>query len=890
MKLLSSKKTLSFLLVLFLSLILIQCKPSKTREFEIYRFTDNLAEKSVIESPFKELLKKFNFVKQDLTREWTLLPSLSSKELDVWAVSSKLPILAFNEYKKPEGMKITRDGKEIEFVGKNMSQLNGWGWLQITKRKKLEQYKKFSKKLRGILIREGDSFRMEEILPDGDVSLNFHISKTNYKSSPPHLVVSFNKKPVIDIHLDKPHYFTVNEKLKLGNHKIEFKYMAPEGKTKKNKNNYILAKTIRILSHRDIIVLYSPKRKGKTPPPEKYKADYYSAFSESEEELDSVTKDALSIFALKEKYPIQDLGITNNPYSIAKKVQIDEYSHNCIFAPPKSQFMFEVKIPEKSFLEFGYGFLSESNKKINPKVNFKVEVEHKRKKNALFSKKLGSLDKVPFEKIDMAPYMNKKVKIYLTTETAAKKKNKPSEINNISSLWINPIIYKKVDKKSINFILVSIDTLRADHLSCYGYSKKTSPHLDSLSEDAVLFKNAFSTTSWTLPAHVSLLTSLNSPNHGMIYTLQKLNPNILTLADILRNNDYFCAAFTGGGLLNGKYGFSKGFDTYQHIIKAGDLSVRIDEAESLFRKTSEWLDRNNEKKFMLFLHTYQPHTPFENNSEVGKIFLSKNAKWKRITQGEIFAEKGLIHTVLSKEETDNVIALYDGEIRYTDEYLIKPMMNKLKELNIYDNTMIIITSDHGEEFYEHKSWLHGNNLYNESIQIPLIIKFPNSRYKGMKIENIVRIIDIMPTMLDAAKIDPSPFNLDGKSLLSMFRGDKEDRIFYCDLTLRKLHDREPSVFATNRNGLKFILNKKIRSPYTKKTSTEFEGNKIELYDIKKDFYETKSIAKKTAYKKLCKDLIEQIEKYSKSGGKTKAEALKMDEELKRSLKALGYIK
>jgi len=895
-KLILSKKYLLFLILLVLIsfLILIKCKPSKTQEFEIYRFTDYLSEKNIKESPLKELIKKFTLIKQNLTQKWAYIPSLSTKDRDVWAASSKLPILGFNEYKRPEAMKVTRKGKKIEFAGDNKNETESWRWLQTTKKAvDLKKYNKYYKKSGGILIREGESFIIEEILPDGEVILNFHLSKKSCKGCSPNLVVNLNKRPLKEILLKNPRHFSIRKKIKLGKHEIEFKYRVPKKPAKKNKKNYIVIKSIGIKTQVDIILLISPKRKNKTPPAEKYQAVYYTFFSESKGKIDNTKEDALSLFKIKEKYPIEDLGINNNPYSVIKKARIFDYSLNCLFAPPKSQFMFDLKIPEKCYLEFGYGFLTESFEKPNKKVHFKIELEYKKKKETLFSGKFkASIEKkINIKKIDMLPYQNKKVKIYFKTEIVSSEKNKNSTTINSYPVWVNPILHKETNKDKINIILVSIDTLRADHLGCYGYTRSTSPNLDKLADDAVLFENTFSNTSWTLPAHVSLLTSLNSANHKVLNALQKLNPNLLTLADILRNNDYLCAAFTGGGYLSCRYGFSKGFDTYQEIRKNGDLSVRFDESESLCGRMSEWLDKNFKKDFLLFLHTYQPHAPYENNSDIGKIFLNKNSKWQKIRGKDIFRGRSKRNSIISKEERENIIALYDGEIRYTDEYLIKPMINKLKELDIYDKTMIIVTSDHGEEFYEHKNWLHGITLYNESIKIPLIIKFPNSLYKGKKLSNTVRITDIMPTILEEANVNPSSFKLDGKSLLSIIKGEeKQDRTFYCDLNLRKIIDSSPSMYATNKNNLKLITYNKIRSSLSKEIVVEFEGKKIELYDIKKDSYETKNLANSSVYKGLCRELIKKIEQYSRSGEKTKAELVKMDEELRRSLKALGYIR
>lgn len=896
MKLIQLKKGLPFLILLFLisGLIFIKCKPSRTQEFEIYRFVDNLKEKNIKESPLKGLVEKFNFVKQDLTKRWTHLPLLSNKEQEVWGVSSKLPILGFDEFKQPEGMKLTRKGKEIGFAGSSENKSESWRWLQTIKKEiNLRKYDNFLKNLGGNVIREGESFTIEEILPDGEAKFNFHISMKSCQGCTPNLVFSLNNKPVREIILKKPGHFSLSEKINFGRYDIGFSYKSPENRAKKKKKNFIVIKSVDIETQKDIILLTTPKKEDKSPPAEKYQAVYYSSFSESEGKLDKAKRDALFLCELKEKYPIKDLGISQNPYSIIQKPRLFDYSLNCLFAPPKSHFAFEVKIPERCTLEFGYGFLMESFDNPERSILFKVEVEDKKKKEILLSEHLKPSEekKFNFTRIEMFPYQNKKVKIHFTTENIESKNTENQGKIDTYPLWINPFLHRKTDKEKINFILLLIDTLRADHLGCYGYSRETSPNLDELTDDAVLFENVFSTTSWTLPAHVSLLTSLNNVNHQVLNSLQRMSPNLLTLADIMRNNDYLCAAFTGGGYLSCKYGFSKGFDIYQEIIKNGDISVRFDEAESLSRRAAEWLDENHYKSFFLFLHTYQPHAPYENNSDIGKIFLAKNAKWQKIRGKDVFRGRSRKQTVYSKKEIENIIALYDGEIRYTDECLIKPMIDKIKELNIYDKTMIIITSDHGEEFYEHKNWLHGLTLYNESIKIPLIVKLPDSSYKGKKLPQSVRITDIMPTLLEAANIDPTSFIFDGKSLLSMINGrEREDRTFYCDLNIRKIIDSSPSMYATNKNSLKFILNKKIRSSWTKKIVTKLEGEKIELYDIKKDTYETENLSGLIAYEKICRELIKKIKQYMESGAKIKAESIKMDEELRRSLKALGYIR
>jgi arylsulfatase A-like enzyme len=869
------------------------CKPSKPGRFKLLRFSDRISEKNIIESPLKGILQNFRTIEEDFSDKWTHLPYLSGKQQDVWAVPTQFTILGLDESKKPDGMRVTKDEIEIDFVSDDEHMNEGWRWLSSTKKKKLRMYPKYSKKYKGIVLREGDSFAFEELLPDGDVKLFFKISEINCEDSPPYLTVNFNSKTVKKWPILKTDAFNVVETGKLGKHRIEFRHTKPIER-KINRNNFIVIKSIRIKSKRDIILLFLPRDAEKTNPSGKYTVSYLTYASEAQAENETLMQQSFFIYSLENKYPIQDSEIDKNPFSILKKARIGDYSLNCFFAQPKSQFAFKVKLPEKCFLEFGYGSLEESLKKAHNQVRFRIEIEQKSGRETLFSEdfKPSKKRQVMYDKIDLLPYGGEEVKIYFITEPTTEDERKGSAVNNSYAIWVNPILYQLSKEKEFNFILLSVDTLRPDHLGCYGYSRMTSPHLDKLTEDSVLFENTFSTTSWTLPAHVSMITSLNTPHHRVVNSRHRIPASTLTLADILRGKNFICTAFTGGGFLSTKYGFSKGFDSYQEMRKKGrDDSFRFNEAESLKDRISEWLDKNRDKKFFLFLHTYQPHAPYANESDIGKMFLAEGAKWDKIIESEVFGEKGEQNTALSEEEKENVIALYDGEIRYTDEHLIQSLVEKLKELDIYDDTMIVITSDHGEEFYDHECWLHGVSLYNESIKVPLIIKFPSFLYRGRRVKELVSIIDIMPTILEMAKIKTSSLELEGKSLLRTIKGkEKKARSFYSDLTIHKFKDDLPSIFSTNKDNFKLILNKKINSPYMKRTVKSVEGQEIELYNIELDRNETRNVAAAYNYRNLCAELVERIDGYYERFKTATAETLEIDEELRRSLKALGYIK
>jgi arylsulfatase A-like enzyme len=217
----------------------------------------------------------------------------------------------------------------------------------------------------------------------------------------------------------------------------------------------------------------------------------------------------------------------------------------------------------------------------------------------------------------------------------------------------------------------------------------------------------------------------------------------------------------------------------------------------------------------------------------------------------------------------------------------------MKELGLYENSLIILTSDHGEEFFDHEAWLHDHSVYEEAIRIPLIIKFPHSQYKGQKVQQIVSIIDIMPTILDALNIRNSSLSIDGQSLFSLItEKETQDRSFAVDLAHREYRDVCPTVIAMNQGSYKFIHNKKIKSPYVARVSKNFGDEQTELYDLKNDPKETKNIVLQIENRDLCFDLLNSIKEYCEkfSPEILNGERVTMDDSLLERLRALGYIR
>jgi arylsulfatase A-like enzyme len=614
--------------------------------------------------------------------------------------------------------------------------------------------------------------------------------------------------------------------------------------------------------------------------------------------------DYASLYEIKNEpaFSIRDAGIRKNPFSVKRKLRFDGRVMNAIFAPPRSEFFFPSRLRDNSYLEFGAGLLNGPGQEQSGGVIFKITAESGGQKTVLFHKTLGSLpdnNRPVFssEKIDLKRFSNKKVKFsFLTEKDPALKAGAKERLGQ--AFWYNPIICSpaRISAKPCNVILISIDTLRADHLGCYGYSRLTSPHIDKLATESVQFDHAFSPASWTLPAHMSLFTGLTLFHHGVLHEAYAFDNSIPTLADLLREQGYSTGAFTGGGYVSSRFGFAKGFDFYFDEGGIPDLTS----SATLFQKSFDWIRKNSDKKFFLFLHTYQVHEPYNSPPPFGQCFLAKDDPWKGLNLKQYLGIKG-IYRPLPENLKKNVVALYDGEIRYMDEALIGPLLQGLKSLNLYDQTMIIFTSDHGEEFYDHGAWGHGQSLYNELIRVPLIIKFPSSKQEGQKIDSYARLIDVLPTVLEELRISYSASRFDGRSLLPLLDGkEKEPRDFLGEV-YGKIEFTSPLRFA-NPSLRRVAINdnhyKLIFSIYHNDNSYFFspppphpETFDIQVYDLIKDPEERVNLASQK--QDVIRRLLVKIESYyahgKKGQGRGKTGTRSVDQSLSDQLRALGYL-
>jgi len=313
----------------------------------------------------------------------------------------------------------------------------------------------------------------------------------------------------------------------------------------------------------------------------------------------------------------------------------------------------------------------------------------------------------------------------------------------------------------VNIILITLDTTRADSLGCYGYERDTSPFLDTFANESVLYSRALATSSWTLPAHASLFTGKFTSSHGARYDPEgpfslasALDPNSdnykkhrartissqeNTLAQILKDADYLTGAVVSGPWLKKVFRLNKGFDYY------ADDQINALNGKAAAEVTSQalrWLKRIGRDPFFLFLNYFDPHYPYSAPGDFCHAFLPADGR--------------PIATITSPEE---MRALYDGEIRYMD-YHIGQLFKNLKSLGLYDNSMIMVTADHGELFGEHGLLGHGNTLYQEELHIPLIVKYPGTELSAGQEDSPIQLIDILPMILNRLNM-PLPQGIQG---------------------------------------------------------------------------------------------------------------------------------
>ncbi|MFN0242072.1 MAG: sulfatase [Planctomycetota bacterium] len=338
--------------------------------------------------------------------------------------------------------------------------------------------------------------------------------------------------------------------------------------------------------------------------------------------------------------------------------------------------------------------------------------------------------------------------------------------------WARPsVVGKTAPEQRTNVLIVSVDTLRADHLSCYGHTRATSPNIDALAARGVLFERALSTAPWTLPSYGTLFSGMEVAKHkaGVIaeresawgkdeavptkVATQGLRADVRTLAERLVRARYRTAGFYSNTFLNPNSGLDRGFETY--VYYQYNAASGVDLAQ-------QWVDDHAREPWFVFLHLMDPHAPYAPPAPYDQQFAGRSVETLESYPPDTGA---LRQTPPSAEFKKQLIDLYDGEIAFTDAQIGR-FLDHLAEIGELDDTLVVFHSDHGEEFWEHGGFEHGHDLHDEVLHVPLILALPGKLAPGARVAARVSTADILPTVLELLGVESSGA-LDGRSLLPL---------------------------------------------------------------------------------------------------------------------------
>jgi arylsulfatase A-like enzyme len=435
-----------------------------------------------------------------------------------------------------------------------------------------------------------------------------------------------------------------------------------------------------------------------------------------------------------------------------------------------------------------------------------------------------------------------------------------------------------------DIVVVSIDSLRADHLGSYGYPRPTSPYLDSLAAEGIRFENAMSTTSWTLPSHAALFTGLSDSAHGLVYDGLRLGAGHVTLADVLREAGYHTAGFYGGPYLHPTFGLDRGFELWQscmtkipdevgegrlrQMARAGTRTAHQDiTGPRTLAEVERWLETVDERPFLLFLHMWDVHYDYIPPQRYVDLF---DPDW----DGDMsfHFQNPEIHRDMHPRALAHFIALYDGEIRFTDD-ILREIFARLDARGRFENAVVVITADHGEEFFDHGDKGHRRTLYEEVLRVPLIVRLPGGAAGGRVVDDVVGLIDLMPTLLSLVDV-PLPRPVQGRDLTPLLRGES----------------MEPVAMLGELHWPNFVL-QSVRTRHGK-LIRDGEGSEV-YFDLRRDPGEQAPLPEdhpaRAEARRLLEESLRETAGLREELGVGASPATRMDDEVRRRLEILGYI-
>ena len=531
------------------------------------------------------------------------------------------------------------------------------------------------------------------------------------------------------------------------------------------------------------------------------------------------------------------------------KIDLDHEVRNGMLALPGTPSVRQLEIPPKAVLRVGFGTETGARQQII----FSGVLEADGEASTVFEIPIGPEPESPRgdesglkqagrwhdHEVDLAPYAGADVNLRLEARVAEGE----HELVHGLAFWANPEVLRPASAPpSPNVVLISIDTLRADHLALYGYGRETTPELDRWARRrASIFTNTVAPSPWTIPSHVSMFSGLNPLRHGVNHPVP-IPDRLPMMAELFRDAGYATMAVTGGGFMQPRRGFSQGFDRYRYWPEAKSE----DELEDGVGRALGWVDEVDDRPFMLFFHTYEVHYPFRRREP----FFSELTGGESVLDPEIYLglsnlpavpDEGFLlskayfwkpkkevleRSPASEVELGEIVDRYDSGIAYADSLLAR-LLTRLEEGGLDRRTVVVVTSDHGEGLGEQGLAGHAY-LYDWNLLVPLLIATPEGD-GGQHVETQVRTVDLLPTVTELAGLEV-PDGLDGESLVPLLEGREA------------AHPPVAwSYVSFSNRGLAMRLDNRFKYFYNNSAWSPLHGRE-QLYDLRRDPLELDNLA------------------------------------------------
>jgi arylsulfatase A-like enzyme len=548
---------------------------------------------------------------------------------------------------------------------------------------------------------------------------------------------------------------------------------------------------------------------------------------------------------------IANVPASNQPPLVSSTVQLGDQSKNAINQPLGGSVNFFEKLNKDSRLQFEMLYDPATPKK-DIFADFSITLRKDgQPEQRIFKKKAtqkaSSRETILFSKyisaIEPQPYQ-----IEFKIE-------RNSILDSGTTAWIEPLLYQgapnepeisnnklddiRDDNDDANVIIVLLDAAGAKHFTTYGYQRETTPNIAKISQEGVQFDHAYCQAVYTLASTTSMMTGLDPHRHQLYDRQNKLPESIETLAERFSKNGYTTATFVANGNVSPNFGNTQGFQVVREVHnEKGYTGWGAD----ITNRFTEWLQTQKaDNKFFVYLHYREPHGPFNPPKEFKHQFTDPNYDRFKEASDEMRRKLSTGEVTPIQADYDFVTAAYDENLRYGD-YEVGRLMQKLKDMKLYDRTIVIVTADHGEAFWEHGFQGHNSQLYEESVHIPLIIKFTSeSDLHGKHIKTPVRTIDLYPSLVDLLEISDKGMDVDGTSFLPYLIAEKSEQVpIFCQ-TLGQ------QAYSYTEGNFKYIFQRLTGQEelYDLKNDPQEKNNVITTYPVEAAYLRTRLVGWRT---------------------------------------------